>query len=353
MTGDLPFATDRPAAAGVPATRVPATSPAAPASTSSASTSPIPAAPIPADTATPTTQAAPADVLTADHERLGMRSVLELDQLGPFTFRGMSRPGPVRMFGGEVAAQALVAAGRTVPADRRVHSLHAYFLRPGAAASQVMYHVDPIRDGGSFTTRRTDAMQNGESIFHLSASFHVPEDGYSHQVPLMDAPQPEELPPAEVTMADADPETREWFLGIRRRVPLDLRFAQMPPRIATMRGEVAPPEQKFWFRTPEPLPDDPLMHSCAATYTSDLFLLGTALPPHRDYFGRPGLQFASLDHAVWFHAPFRADDWLFYDQQGIWAGAGRALCRGRLFDRTGRLVATVMQEGLIRLRTRR
>lgn len=279
-----------------------------------------------------------------------LRTVLDLDRLDRYVFRGAALSMPIQTFGGEVAAQALVAAGRTVPTDRRVHSLHAYFLRPGDANKPILYHVDPIRDGRSFTTRRTVAVQDGEAIFHLSTSFQVPEEGYSHQVRQLDAPPPEDLPPAEVTMNDTDATTREWFMGVRRGFPLDFRFVAPPPRIATVRGEVAPPAQQFWFRTREQLTDDPLIHSCAATYTSDLFLLSTSLPPHREYVGKSGLQFASLDHAVWFHAPFRADDWLFYDQRGLWSGGGRAFCSGSLFDRSGTLVASVAQEGIIRRR---
>jgi len=266
-------------------------------------------------------------------------------------FRGRVRPtNSTRTFGGEVAGQALIAAGRTAPADVRVHSLHAYFLRPGNPGAPILYQVDPIRDGRSFTTRRTVAVQHGQAIFVLSASFQRPEPGYSHQVPRLDAPAPEDLPPEESTFDAGDTATGEWYADLRARIPVEVRFSEEPPRIAVARGETAPPRQRAWLRSTERLPDDPLLHVCAATYASDLFLLGSALPPHGLAIGSTGLQSASLDHAVWFHAPFRADDWLHYDTEGIWAGNARALCRGYLFDRAGTLVATVMQEGLIRQR---
>jgi acyl-CoA thioesterase II len=280
-----------------------------------------------------------------------LREILDLERLDAYLFRGRSRSAaPMRVFGGEVAAQALVAAGRTVPPQRRVHSLHGYFLRPGDSTAPILYHVDAIRDGGTFTTRRTVAVQNGEPVFHLSASFQTPEEGFAHQVPRCDAPPPEDLPPAEVTMADADETSRAWFAFMRANFPVELRFVGELPRIATMRGEARPPAQRFWFRSAERLPDDPLLHGCAVTYASDLMLLGSALPPHRTFIGDADLQFASLDHAVWLHAPFHADEWLFYDQEGTWAGNGRGLCRGSVFDRSGRLVASVAQEGLIRVR---
>ncbi|MCW2884064.1 MAG: acyl-CoA thioesterase [Streptosporangiaceae bacterium] len=283
--------------------------------------------------------------------RSRVSDILDLERLGAGLFRGRSGWGSsTRVFGGEVAGQALMAAGRTVPDQRRVHSLHAYFLRPGDSSEPIDYQVDPIRDGGSFTTRRTVALQRGEPIFHLSASFHMEEDGYDHQVPHLDAPPPEDLPPAEVTIAEADEATRAWFAAGLGNFPFDLRFAEELPRIATMRGEAGAPAHRFWFRSAERLPDTPLLHDCALTYASDILLLASALPPHRTVIGSPGLQFASLDHAVWTHARFRADDWLFYQQEGAWAGGARALCRGSLFDRSGRLVASVMQEGLIRPR---
>jgi acyl-CoA thioesterase-2 len=227
--------------------------------------------------------------------RAGLQQILDLEQIEDLVFRGRSREGvtETRVFGGEVAGQALVAAARTVQPDRTVHSLHAYFLRPGDPSRPILYQVDPIRDGRSFTTRRVVGVQRGEAIFTLSASFQVHEDGLHHQVPVLDAAPPEDLPP--VTEAPGRPE--DWFA----RFPIELRFPDGPPGVVP--GDNVPPRQ-----------------------------------------------LTSLDHAVWFHAPFRADDWLCYQQEGTWAGNARALCRGYLFDRRGTLVATVMQEGLIRLR---
>jgi acyl-CoA thioesterase-2 len=280
-----------------------------------------------------------------------LAEILDIEQLDHHLYRGISRPTAfTRVFGGEVAAQALVAAGRTVPRGRPVHSLHGYFLRPGDPAMPIIYRVEATRDGGTFTTRRVICTQLGEPIFQLAASFQSPEHGLSHQMPELVATAPEELPAAEVTMAQADPETQAWFRMVRERFPIELRFAKQLPRVATTRGEAGKPEQQFWLRAAAPLPDDPLFHVCAVTYASDMLLLSSSLPPHRLLIGQPGLQFASLDHAIWFHSDFRADDWLFYDQQGTWAGSGRALCRGLFFDRAGVLVASVMQEGLVRVR---
>jgi acyl-CoA thioesterase-2 len=279
-----------------------------------------------------------------------LEQILDLEEIDTRVFRGRSRKTDVaRIFGGEVAGQALVAAGRTVPQDRRVHSLHAYFLRPGDPGAPILYQVDTIRDGRSFTTRRVVGTQRGEAVFHLSASFHIAEKGVSHQVPQLVAPAPEELPSAEESLANADERTLAWFARIRDRLPLDWRFPEELPRLASVRGELRPPRQRVWVRSAQPLSDDPLVHVCGATYASDMFLLSSALPPHGVVIDDPGSQVASLDHAVWFHAPFRADDWLLYEQEGTWAGGARALCRGSLFDRHGTLVASVVQEGLIRL----
>jgi len=282
----------------------------------------------------------------------GLPQILDLEQVELLHFRGRSRPvAETRVFGGEVAAQALTAAARTVTdPDRTVHSLHAYFLRPGDPGRPILYQVDPIRDGRSFTTRRVVGIQRGEPIFTLSASFQVHEAGLAHQVPALAEPDPDALPTATDAVRDADEVTAAWLKGVHRTFPLELRFPDGLPRVATARGEARPPRQVVWMRSTEPLRDDPALHACAATYFSDLLLLPTALLPHRVLLGDPRLQIASLDHAVWFHAPFRADDWLCYEQEGPWAGGGRALCRGSLFDRHGTLVATVMQEGLIRVR---
>jgi acyl-CoA thioesterase-2 len=233
-----------------------------------------------------------------------------------------------------------------------VHSLHAYFLRPGDPGRPILYQVDPIRDGRSFTTRRVVGIQHGEPIFTLSASFQVSEPGVHHQVPELAAVDPDRLPTVAELLERAGERSVAWYAQFSRRFPLELRFPEEPPAVGTARGETRPPRQVVWVRATETLPDDPALHACAATYVSDLMLLATALLPHKLLFGDPRLQMASLDHAVWFHAPFRADDWLCYEQESPWAGGARALCRGWLFDRHGTLVATVMQEGLIRVRER-
>jgi acyl-CoA thioesterase-2 len=280
----------------------------------------------------------------------GLQQILDLEQIEDLVFRGRSRPVvETRVFGGEVAGQALVAAARTVGPERVVHSLHGYFLRPGDPRRPILYQVDPIRDGRSFTTRRVVGIQHGEAIFTLSASFQVKEQGLQHQVPVLDVPDPDGLRPLAETLGE-NGRALAYFAEFSRRFPIELRYPAEPPMLATARGETPPPRQEIWMRASGPLPDDPVLHACAATYSSDLMLLSTALLPHRLMFGDPRLQMASLDHAVWFHAPFRADDWLCYQQEGTWAGGARALCRGSLFDRAGTLVATVMQEGLIRVR---
>ena len=281
----------------------------------------------------------------------GLQDILDLEQLEEHVFLGRSRRATAtRIFGGEVAGQALVAAGRTVPADRAVHSLHAYFLRPGDAGSPLRYVVDPIRDGRSFTTRRVVAHQHGRPVFQLSASFHAAaDDGFSRQSPRLQAPDPDDLPTAAESLASADDRSRTWLTRVTEAFPLELRFSEELPRVAAMRGERPGPHQRFWLRSAQPLDADPLLHACAATYASDLFLLATALAPRGVVVDDEGVQVASLDHAVWFHAPFRADDWLYYDQESTWSGNSRALCRGSFFDRRGALVATVVQEGLVRV----
>ena len=284
-----------------------------------------------------------------DSDTVSLEQILDLEQIEVWTYRGYSWHSlSSRVFGGQVAGQALVAAGRTVPASRRVHSLHAYFLRPGDPGAPLLYTVDPVRDGRSFSTRRVLAIQHGEVIFSLAASFQVDEEGIAHQIPTLDAPRPEESADAESVMAAADAGTQAWYAVFRQRFPVEVRYPEGLARAATMRGEKGPPRQRIWIRSAQPLPDDPLVHVCAVTYVSDLFLLSSALPPHGLVIGDPSVNVMSIDHAVWFHTPFRADEWLFYDQESTWAGGGRALCRGLLFDQSGTLLASVMQEGLIR-----
>jgi acyl-CoA thioesterase II len=265
--------------------------------------------------------------------------LLDLEAIDVDLYRGRSpRTDRQRMFGGQVAGQALVAAGRTVPADRFVHSLHAYFLRPGDATLPIIYEVDRIRDGGSFTTRRVVAKQRGKAIFHLSASFQVREPGLEHQFPMPESVDPDSLEPASSAMQGHDPIAEM----IASYSAIDLRYAP-----ATARNSGGPlTNQQVWFRATEALPDDPLLHVCVAAYASDLTLLVTALLPHDR---RPDqLQMASLDHAMWFHRPFRADEWLLYDETSPSASGARGLAMGHIYTRHGELVASVMQEGLMR-----
>jgi acyl-CoA thioesterase-2 len=278
----------------------------------------------------------------------GLLALLDLEQLEVNIFRGFSPDlSAQRVFGGQVAAQALVAAGRTVPTDRHVHSLHAYFLRPGDPSIPIVYEVDRIRDGRSFTTRRVVAVQRGEAIFHLSASFQVEEPGVDHQAEMPDAPDPESLATIEQRRADAGLPIREPQRSI------DLRYVADPPWLP-QHGAVPHNRQQVWFRTTVPMPDDPLMHVCTVTYASDMTLLDSALLANGltvDDDRR--VMLASLDHAMWFHRPFRADDWLLYDQQSPSASGARGLSIGRLFTRDGVHVVSVVQEGLMRIVGRR
>ncbi|MGW7252334.1 acyl-CoA thioesterase [Streptomyces decoyicus] len=283
--------------------------------------------------------------------------LLALERIEQDIFRGQSRPSVVpRVFGGQVAAQALVAAGRTVPADRPPHSLHAYFLRPGDPGAPIVYTVDRIRDGRSFTTRRVVAVQHGQPIFHLSASFQVTEDGLEHQEPMPPAPDPLELPTAAEMLpryADrfVDPGVAERLL--ESRAAIDLRYVDAPP-FGTV-GEVREPRSQVWFRTQGKLADDgeiprPLLDICLVTYVSDMTLLDSILLAH----GRGGWAVgdvvgASLDHAMWFHRPPRADEWLLYDQESPTAQGGRGLGKGRIFTAEGQLAVSVIQEGVIRV----
>ena len=265
-------------------------------------------------------------------------ALLDLEQLEVNLFRGVSwKDDRPRVFGGQVAGQALVAAGRTVD-GRPVHSLHAYFLRPGDPSIPIVYDVDRIRDGKSFTTRRVVAIQHGEAIFNLQASFHVDEMGFDHQVPMPEAPDPETLPSAD----ELEPPVpgRLWA-----KQPIDIRYVNGPPwdRPISPTGR-----QLVWIRADGTLPDDPVLHTCVVAYASDYTLLGSALVPHgRSYF-HDDLMMASLDHAMWFHRPFRADEWLLYSQASPAASSGRGLAMGGIFRRDGGLAVSVVQEGLIR-----
>lgn len=276
--------------------------------------------------------------------------LLDLEQIEEDIFRGQSRSAVVpRVFGGQVAAQALVAAGRTVPPERLPHSLHAYFLRPGDPGAPIVYTVERLRDGRSFTTRRAVAVQHGRPIFSLSASFQTHEDGLDHQAPMPPAPDPETLPTGEERLrgyAHLPQEVVDKLLEAREAI--DLRHVEAPPY-----GEFGAPREprsQVWFRTNGKLADDPLLHVVLATYVSDMTLLDSILLAH----GRGGWAVgdvvgASLDHAMWFHRPFRADEWLLYDQESPSAHGGRGLGQGRIYTRAGELAVTVIQEGVVRV----
>ncbi len=281
----------------------------------------------------------------------GLVALLDLEELEVNIFRGQSpKEERQRVFGGQVAGQALVAAGRTVEASV-VHSLHAYFLRPGDPTIPILYEVDRIRDGKSFTTRRVVAIQHGRAIFHLSASFQHPESGVEHMAAMPEAPAPETLPTflerMQPRLATAGEDLRRWIL---RERPIDLREVDPVDEFAP---EKRPPRQLVWVRADGRLPDDPLLHQCVMAYASDMSLLDTTTLPHALSWWDPNVQMASLDHAMWFHRPFRADEWLLYAQESPSASCARGFAIGSFFARDGRLVASVAQEGLIRLREKR
>ncbi|MFD7918342.1 acyl-CoA thioesterase II [Streptomyces sp. NPDC059740] len=288
----------------------------------------------------------------------GLRTLLDLldlERIEQDIYRGQSTAAVVpRVFGGQVAAQSLVAAGRTVPADRVPHSLHSYFLRPGDPGAPIVYTVDRLRDGRSFTTRRVSAVQHGRPIFHLTASFQVHEEGLTHQEPMPAAPDPETLPTATEQMAKyadrfATPEHLPRLT--EARAAIDLRYVDAPP-IASV-GEPRDPRSQVWFRTQGALTgeiDQPLLHLCLVTYVSDMTLLDSILLAHgRGGWAAGDVVGASLDHAMWFHRPLRADQWLLYDQESPTAQGGRGLARGRIFTQDGHLAVSVIQEGLIRV----
>jgi acyl-CoA thioesterase II len=272
----------------------------------------------------------------------GLVALLDIEQLEVNLFRGVSPPQrPTRVFGGQVAAQALVAAGRTVHAARHVHSLHAYFVRPGDTRAPIVYDVERVRDGRSFTTRRVRAVQHGEVIFALSASFQLTQEGLEHTEPApAGVPAPEELPDlGEWLRGDGG-----FLAGLPR--PLDLRFVD-PPLWSRRRGPASHEPVRMWMRADGTLPDDPLLHVCLLTYASDMTLLGSVIARHD--ISSAQVAMASLDHAMWFHEPFRADEWLLYTCYSPSATGSRGLATGRFTTRDGRLVATAVQEGLVRL----
>lgn len=276
-------------------------------------------------------------------------SILDLEEIEVNTFRGRTpEENRVRVFGGQVAGQALVAAGRTVE-DRVVHSLHAYFLRAGDPSIPILYQVDRIRDGKSFTTRRVMAVQRGHAIFNLSASFQVPEEGVEHQATMPDAPDPDALPTFKTRVGPLlDKAPKEFRRWLERERPIDVRYVDGVDYLAPKKR---PPNQLVWIRADGDLPDTPLIHQYVAAYASDMTLLDTITMPHGiSSLDQRTYQMASLDHAMWFHRPFRADQWLLYEQESPAAAGSRGFTRGSLYTREGVLVASVAQEGLLRRR---
>jgi acyl-CoA thioesterase-2 len=278
--------------------------------------------------------------------------LLDLEQIEVNIFRGRSPDESVqRVFGGQVAGQALVAAGRTVPSDRPVHSLHAYFIRPGDPAVPLVYTVDRVRDGRSFTTRRVSCIQHGKTIFTLSASFQHPEPGYEHHTPMPDAPPPESVTPTLERLEKLYGPLDARYARIFNRNPVDLRFPGPLAVEAERDRSLRTTKSMVWLRVDGELPDDPLLHVCLMTYASDMSLLDSVLLAHGLSWVDGKTIGASLDHAMWFHRPFRADQWLLYSQESPVASGARGLARGQVFTAAGDLVVSVVQEGLIRTRS--
>jgi len=288
-------------------------------------------------------------LLSAEQELADLITVMNLETLEVNLFRGPSRDlGGHSVFGGQVVGQAMVAASRTVE-GRTPHSLHAYFLLPGDMAAPIVYEVERIRDGGSFSARRVQAIQHGRPILSMIASFQVPEVGPEHQTTMPEVPAPEtlksslELIPEWLAKAgDVHPKIRA---SLTRHPAVEFRPVYPWNPLAP---EVTLPRQAIWFRIGQNLPDDPMLHRCLLAYATDFNLIGTALRPHGKSWYSLDMQVASLDHAVWFHRDARVDDWLLYCMDSPSAQSARGMCRGTIYDRNGRLTASVAQEGLMR-----
>ena len=275
--------------------------------------------------------------------------LLSLERIEENLYRGQSQDlGWGTVYGGQVVGQALFAAMHTVPTDRQVHSLHAYFLRPGDVKAPIVYDVDRSRDGSSFTTRRVKAIQHGQPIFDMSASFQKPEPGFDHQAEMPKVPPPEEVPTDQERLAVHADKLPEFMRGraLAER-PIEIRTVDEPDVFLTGKH---PPERYVWLKATHPLGDAPALHQALLAYASDFSFITTALKPHGATWLTPGMQVASLDHAVWFHAPFRADEWFLHVMQSPRASGARGLVHGQVFSQDGKLVASTSQEGLIRRR---
>jgi acyl-CoA thioesterase-2 len=276
-------------------------------------------------------------------------SLLRLERLDRDLFRGRSQDlGWGAIFGGQVVGQALSAAAQTVGEGRVVHSLHGYFMRAGDVSGSIVYQIDRLRDGKSFTTRRVVAVQEGEAIFSLEASFQADEAGLEHQDAMPDVPAPESLrSERELAQRLAAHLPAHLLARATAERPIEIRPVDVRDPLHPV---VTQPRRKAWYRAVDQLPDDPALHRYLLAYASDFAFLGTALDPHGMSWLTPGMQLASLDHVMWFHRPFRFDDWLLYVVDSPSASGARGLVRGQFFDRAGRLVASTAQEGLIRRR---
>ena len=285
--------------------------------------------------------------------------VMTLERLELNLFRGESRDiGSPQVFGGQVLGQALVAASATVE-GRDAHSLHAYFLRRGDFDAPIVYEVDRARDGNHFSTRRVVAVQHGEQIFNMSASFQVPESGLEHQLAMPQVPAPEDLPPLESLLKDVLPRVPPDMRRIlQQKRPFEFRPVEPPSFLRAQTSSSEPvsslpasasPRRNLWFRAVDELPDDDALHRCLLAYVSDFYLLDTAMIAHGISHLQTKLTIASIDHAMWFHRRVRVDDWLLYSTDSPSASGARAFARGSIFARDGRLVASTCQEGLVRV----
>lgn len=278
----------------------------------------------------------------------GLVAYLDLEMLERDLFRGQSpQVGWQRIFGGQVIGQSLVAAQRTVEADRAVHSLHAYFMRPGDPSTPIIFTVDRIRDGTSFNTRRVVAIQHGHAIFSLEASFQIFEKGLEYQASMPDVPQPEDLPNLQEGSSFLDGAPEHVIKYWRAERPIEIRPIYLDHYVS---DKPLPPIQNVWVRTMGPIPKDHVVQASVLAYLSDMLLLDTSLFAHgKSVFDRE-IQAASLDHAMWFHRPFDFSDWLLYTMDSPNTNGSRGFCRGSLYSRAGQLIASVAQEGLIRQR---
>lgn len=280
--------------------------------------------------------------------RRSLANALQVVPASDWSFSAVPRAGsPGRAFGGELAAQSVLAATATVETSRLLHSAHVQFLAPARPDQPVAFDVARLRDGRTLSGRQVTATQAGRAVLVTVASYQEPSPGPGHQIPTLEVPLPESIPRVAEQLAD-DPENLAWAVGMAARRGVELRFPEGPGRVSASRGQPIPPVQRVWMRLKEPLGRDPRFHAAVLTGMTDLVFLPIALFPHGLTAQDPGLDFASLNHTVWMHRPFVLDDWILFDQFSDWAGDGRGLCHGRILDRSGALLASVSQEGMMR-----